>query len=239
MSRFLIASLLQRLRRAFSFFHFGARDAVFTGFLFYQPDVLAHPFGRAFGLGLDGCCAQLCSPLDVAAVFRFVFRPEFADFLSGFLTGVSVFDLKHVDEFIELGFRFVHFEQVIFSHQTPPSRGLAADLLPFFLEQCVVQCGSPFIDRYFNAPPLGGALLGFGRVGSFRDFVYKLCSFPPCGKTKFTNSLTIWRASSLYYVTWIIIEFAPANLDSSSTKHKTVSLTLRPGPFFIFAQITV
>ena len=233
MSRFLIASLLQRLRRAFSFFHFGARDAVFTGFLFYQSNVLAHPFGRAFGLGLDGCCAQLCSPLDVADVFRFVFRPEFADFIPGFLTGVSVFDLKHVDEFIELRFRFVHFEQVIFSHQTPPSRGLAADLLPFFLEYCVVQCGSPFIDRYFNASPLGGALLGFGRVGSFRDFVYKHSSFSPCGKTKFINSLTIWWPGSLYYVTWIIIEFAPANLDSSSTKHKTVPLTFRPRPFFV------
>jgi hypothetical protein len=49
------------------------------------------------------------APLGVACVFGFVFFPEFANFLSGFLTGISVFDLKHVDEFIELRFCFVDF----------------------------------------------------------------------------------------------------------------------------------
>ena len=49
------------------------------------------------------------APLGIACVFGFEFFPEFADFLSGFLTGVPVFNLKHVDEFIELRLCFVHF----------------------------------------------------------------------------------------------------------------------------------
>lgn len=44
---------------AFALFDYRTRDAVLAGFLFYLADMLGHPFGRAFGFDLGGCCVQL------------------------------------------------------------------------------------------------------------------------------------------------------------------------------------
>jgi len=111
------------------------------------------------------------APFGVACVFGFVFFPESANFLSGFLAGVPVFDLKQADEFIELRLCLVHFEQIIFSHQTPPRSGLASDQVPFFLEYRFVYHGV-LLDKHARRF-CGRRLLDCRLMRSFRDFVYK------------------------------------------------------------------
>jgi hypothetical protein len=119
------------------------------GMLFFRASCfvsrmcLRIPLDGRFVLVLPGFVSNCITPLGIAFVFRFVLCPEFGNFIPGFLAGVPVFDLKQVDEFIELGVRLVHFEQVIFNHQTPPPRGLTSDLLPFVLENIFIQCDSP------------------------------------------------------------------------------------------------
>ena len=94
----------------------------------------ATPLEGRLALVLTSVVLNFITPLGVVSVVAFVVRPEFANFLSGILTGISVFDLKHGDEFIELHFCFIHFDQVVLNHQVPFAIDLAADQVPFFLE---------------------------------------------------------------------------------------------------------
>jgi hypothetical protein len=97
--------------------------------------MFSHPFGWAFGFGLDCCCVQLYySLLCLNFVVGFVFSPKDANFVSGFLTGISILDLKHGDKLIELHFCLVHFIQVVLDHQAPLGVDQAADRGPFFFE---------------------------------------------------------------------------------------------------------
>jgi hypothetical protein len=95
---------------------------------------LATPFEGRLALVLTVVVSNCIAPLGTASVFRFVFRPEFANFFPGFLTGMPIFDLKHGDELIELHFRFIHFDQIILNHETPLGVDMASDLIPFFFE---------------------------------------------------------------------------------------------------------
>lgn len=139
--------------------------------------MFAHPLGGTFVFyfGLFGGSVHIDSS-GVDSVFRFDFRPKFADLFFGLLAGVAVFDLQHGDEFIELHFGFVHFDEIIFDHQTPFGIDLPADQLPIFFELCFIH----------DALLLGAALFRLMRIGSFamsfpfvspmnrRDKIFKL-----------------------------------------------------------------
>ena len=176
------------------------RDVGLARFLFYPSVMLAHSLGGSFRFFLIGCGVQCVAPWflftskglcsDVPA-FDLILRPNPADLLAGFLTGVSVLDLEHGDEFIELDIRLIHFEQVMLSHQTPPFRGLDANHLPFVLEHGFI---------HYHAFLLGGALFQIFRLGVFVISFPDGYPSPPAlwaDKTKYSNSFAAWRCETI------------------------------------------
>lgn len=126
--------------------------------------MFGHPFGWALEFGLDCCCVQfvlLLVSLCVTSVTGFVFRPEDANFVSGFLAGIAILDLKHGDEFIELHLCLVHFVQIVLNHQAPLGSDQTADHGPFFFEYRFVHDVFLLSLKWFNAP-LQGALFRYG-----------------------------------------------------------------------------
>jgi hypothetical protein len=98
---------------------------------------LATPLDGRLALVLTGVVSNCITPYVVLCVYfviGFVFCPERANFISGFLTGISILDLKHGDKFIELHLCFIHFIQIVLNHQAPLGCDYAADQGPFFFE---------------------------------------------------------------------------------------------------------
>lgn len=110
-------------------------------------------------------------------VFRFVLRPEFGNFFPCFLACVSVFDLKHGGEFIELHVCLVHFDQIVLNHQTPLAIDLPADQAPFFLEYRFIH----------HVVLLGYFFAGDWRLMQFLAVVY----FPNDRQTKFIKFIVL------------------------------------------------
>jgi hypothetical protein len=138
------------------------------------------PLDGRFVFVLTGVVSNCFTPSGIASILGCVFCPEIANFLPGFLTGISILNLKHGDEFIEFHVRFIHFDQVVLNHQAPPGVDLTANQLPIFFEQCFVHHDVIlliFIKR-FNAPSQG-VLFGYSRYWELHDFVYKRLFFPP------------------------------------------------------------
>jgi hypothetical protein len=62
-----------------------------------------HSFRRAFGFGLDFCCAQLYYSFSIADVVGFAVYAEFSNLFSGFLTCIQINKLTHL-------FKAYHFK---------------------------------------------------------------------------------------------------------------------------------
>lgn len=118
-------------------------------------------------------------PLFGRLAFRFMLRPEFGNFLPGFLAGVPVFHLKHGSEFVKLHLCLVDFEQVVFSHQAPLGVNLPADLTPLFLEYRFIH----------HVVLLGNAVQVIWPV-----IVFAVVYSPQTGKAKFEYKFIVLRS---------------------------------------------